>query len=422
MAWHDQRDRCAGSNLSLRVVGDLSGVDPAQWNALDHGRSPFLEYGFLRALELSGSIGASSGWDPSYLLVEAQPAQSGGSAQGAESADPAGPEEQVPSRRLRAAVACFCKEHSYGEYIFDFAWARASMRSGLPYYPKLVVAAPMTPASGRRILIAGDADMAQREEIVALVCAAVRELADARGCGSIHWLFTSEDEQRMLEQHGYLSRSSFQFHWENDSYSDFDAFLGVLSSRKRKQIRKERRRATQAVERIEWLGGDELSAQDISSIDRFYRTTTARHGGQCYLRPGFFELLLELMPQRVRFVRASRGGAAIAGALYLETSTALYGRYWGCTEEIEFLHFELAYYQGIEHCIREGLPLFEAGAQGEHKLLRGFRPSRTYSSHWIGHRGLRDGVRRFLQEETRALEAYMAELDGFAPYKRQVGE
>jgi uncharacterized protein len=418
MAPDDSHDRCAGSMLRVRVVGDLSGVDPAEWNGLDHGASPFLEYGFLRALESSGSMGTSSGWNPSYLLVEAQPAQSGGSAQGAGSVCVAGSSQPTPKPRLRAAVACFTKEHSYGEYIFDFAWARASMRAGLPYYPKLVIAAPMTPATGRRILVAPDVDAAEHEEIVALVCDAVRELADSRHCSSIHWLFTTEDEQRLLERQGFLPRASFQFHWRNEGYADFEAFLGALSSRKRKQIRKERRRAQAAVDDIEWIDGTQMTAADVAALDGFYRSTTARHGGQCYLRRGFFERLVELLPHRLRFVRALRDGRTIAGAIYLETSGALYGRYWGCAEEVELLHFELAYYQGIERCIREGLALFEAGAQGEHKLLRGFRPAYTYSSHWIRHPGLRDGVRRFLEEEAAAVRTYMAELDGFAPYRR----
>jgi uncharacterized protein len=401
------------SRLTVRVVGDLSGVNPADWNALEHGPSPFLEYGFLRALESSGSIGLSSGWNPSYLLVEAQPAQSGGGAQGAEA---------TPRSRLRGAVACFRKEHSYGEYIFDFAWARASMRAGLAYYPKLVVAAPVTPASGRRILFAPDTGVAEREEIVTLSCAALRELADRWACSSIHWLFTTPDEQSALERHGYLSRSSFQFHWHNAGYEDFEAFSSSLSSRKRKQIRKERRRAREAVDAIELVPGPELSGEDIAALDRFYRTTTARHGGEAYLRPGFFERLVESMPDRIRFARATREARIIAGALYLETEAALYGRYWGCAEDIEFLHFELAYYQGIERCIQQGLPLFEAGAQGEHKLLRGFTPSPTYSSHWIRHPGLRDGVRRFLREEHAAVRSTMTELDRFTPYKRKTAE
>jgi uncharacterized protein len=414
MAPDDPRDRCAGTSLALRVVGDLSGVDPAAWNALDHGQSPFLEHGFLRALEVSGSIGASSGWDPSYLLVEAQPARSGGSAPGAEAA----PSTVHQASRLRAAVACFYKEHSYGEYIFDFAWARASMRAGLPYYPKLVVAAPVTPATGRRILFARDADASEREQILSLLCEALAEIAETRGCSSIHWLFTTETEQHLLEPQGYLSRTSFQFHWHDEGYEDFDAFLATLSSRKRKQIRKERRRAREAVDDVVWLDGAQMSDEDVAALDRFYRTTTTRHGGQAYLRPGFFELLTEWMPERIRFVRATRDARIVAGALYLETDSALYGRYWGCAEEIEFLHFELAYYQGIERCISAGRQLFEAGAQGEHKLLRGFVPSTTYSSHWIRHPGLRDGVRRFLAEERVALQGYMAELGRFAPYKR----
>lgn len=391
--------------LTARVVGDLSGVDPADWNALAHGFSPFLEHGFLRSLELSGSIGSDSGWDPSYVLVEAQPTQTGGSAQ---SARP----------RLRGALACFRKHHSYGEYIFDFGWARAAIRAGLAYYPKLVIAAPVTPATGRRVLVAPDADPVERELIIRLLVTTVRELADELECSSIHWLFTTRQEQTLLADFGYLSRASFQFHWQNRGHTDFDAFLATLSSRKRKQIRKERRRARAQVDAIEFVSGSDMSVDDVRALDRFYRTTTHRHGGEDYLRPGFFDRLVERLPHRVQFARVRRGDRTVAGALYLETEQALYGRYWGCVEEVDFLHFEVAYYQGIERCIRHGRALFEAGAQGEHKLLRGFTPSPTYSSHWIRHPGLRDAVRRFLREEAAALPPYMAELDRFSPYKR----
>ena len=377
-------------DLTLRVVGDLSGVDPAQWNALQHAGSPFLEYGFLRALEESSSLGRASGWDPHYVLAE----RAGG---------------------VVGAVAAFVKDHSYGEYIFDFGWARASMRAGLSYYPKLVVAAPFTPATGPRILLHPDAP---RDEVASALIDRVQELADEYECSSIHWLFTTEEERELLARVGYLPRSTFQFHWRNRGYETFDDFLATLSSRKRKQIRKERRRALAEVDGVEFLDGHDCCAADVKALDRFYRVTTYRHGGQDYLQPGFFEALRRHLPDRMRFARVQREGETIAGALYLESETTLYGRYWGCREEVEFLHFETAYYAGIERCIDRKLALFEAGAQGEHKLLRGFTPAPTFSAHWIRHPGLRDGVRRFLREESRSVAPYMQELERYSPYKR----
>jgi predicted N-acyltransferase len=382
--------------LEIRAVHALSDVDPARWNELDHGHSPFLEWGFLRALEMSGSTGGPAGWAPIYLLAEVV---------------------EEGERQLVGAVPCFLKDHSYGEYIFDWGWARAASRAGVPYYPKLVVAAPVTPASGPRILLRRQED--DEPSIVAkLLVAAVRELADATECSSVHWLFTTEEEHRLLDELGFMSRLSFQFHWHNRDYGTFDDFLGTLASRKRKQIRKERRRALASVDGVSFVPGEALCSSDIDRLDQFYRRTTARHGGQDYLRRGFFRRLVELMPERVQFAQVKRDDEVVAGALYLETPGALYGRYWGCAHEIEFLHFETAYYAGIERCIERNIPLFEAGAQGEHKLLRGFTPSPTYSSHWIRHEGLRQAVGRFLADERAQLPDYMKELEQFAPYKK----
>jgi predicted N-acyltransferase len=385
-------------DLTVRAVNDLASVDPAAWNGLDHGASPFLEHGFLRALELSQSIGPEAGWAPVYLLAEiATPGAAGA--------------------RLVGAVACFIKSHSYGEYIFDWGWARAASRAGIPYYPKLVVAAPVTPATGRRILLRPDASEQERRAISLALVESVRALADAADCSSIHWLFTTEDEHELLRDAGFMSRLSFQFHFRNEGYSDFEAFLGTLASRKRKQIRKERRRALESIDRFDFVSGADLDDADVAAIDRFYRTTVHRHFGQDYLQAGFFHELRRLLPERIQFARAKQGGEIVAGALYLETEHALYGRYWGCTRQIEFLHFETAYYAGIERCIARGIPLFEAGAQGEHKLLRGFAPAPTFSSHSIRHPGLRDAVRRFLAEEAKSLPSYMKELEQFTPYQ-----
>jgi predicted N-acyltransferase len=384
--------------LSVRTLHDLSSVDAATWDALDHGRSPFLEHGFLRALELSGSVGDRAGWRPRYLLAETPP--------GAD-------------RRLVGAVVAYVKRHSYGEYIFDFAWARGSQQAGVPYYPKLVIAAPVTPATGHRILLARDHASDARAEATRALVTAVRELADAERCSSIHWLFTTAEEQALLAGHGFAPRASYQFHWHDDGYRSFDDFLARLASRKRKQIRKERRRCREQIDGIDLVAGPDLVAADVDAIDRFYRRTTRVHGGEDYLRPGFFHTLRELAPHRLLFARVRRAGALVAGALYLETPGALYGRYWGSDVDIELLHFETAYYVGIERCIARGIPLFEAGAQGEHKLLRGFVPTRTYSSHWIRHEGLDRAVRAYLREEEPAIEQQMRMLASYAPFKHE---
>ena len=381
--------------LTVRPVHSIASVDQSAWNALDHGDSPFLEHAFLRALEDSASVGVRAGWEPVYLLAETS--------------------SPVGHASLVGAVAGFVKSHSFGEYIFDFAWARASHRAGIPYFPKLVVAAPMTPATGPRLLVAPGAE---RERVQDALVAALHEVADARGCSSIHLLFVTDAERRALERRGFAARSSLQFHWQSAGYDSFDDFTSALVSRKRKQIRKERRRARAAIDRLDFVSGDAMTGADVAALDRFYRATVAAHGGMDYLRPGFFERYLELAPGRVRFARAVRDDLAVAGALFLEKGRALYGRYWGADVGAEFLHFEVAYYAAIEHCIARGLEVFEAGAQGEHKLLRGFSPVITNSAHWIRDPDLSRAVSEFLAEEARAVSVQARELRAYLPYKQ----
>jgi predicted N-acyltransferase len=373
-------------------VPSISEVDREAWDALDHAPSPFLRHGFLRALEESGSTGGSgrtrSGWKPQYLLAE-----QGGV--------------------LIGAVPAFIKDHSYGEYIFDWSWANAAQRAGLRYYPKLVIAAPATPATGKRILLAPDAPA----ETVRLLLGAVKTLATESQCSSIHWLFCTPEEQQLLAQHGFFPRITLQFHWKNRGYTSFDDFLGALKSRKRKQLRKERQRARAEIDALRWIDGSELSEDQLDDLDRFYRHTTDNHGGRDYLRPGFFHLLAKYLPDAMRMVEVTKGGRRIAGALFLETAQALYGRYWGADTHVDLLHFETAYYAGIERAIEKKLPLFEAGAQGEHKLLRGFEPSPTYSAHWVAHPGLSAAIEDFTQREAAAMEQELVEMAKFGPYR-----
>ncbi|HVK86688.1 MAG TPA: peptidogalycan biosysnthesis protein [Kofleriaceae bacterium] len=391
----------------MRAVGAVGELPRETWDRLDHGPSPFLKSGFLHALEESGSIDpatakgaakrrARSGWTSVYLVAE-----QGGTVVG--------------------GVAAFLKTHSYGEYIFDWGWANAAARAGIEYYPKLVIAAPATPATGPRILLAPELGPRAATVRAALI-AAVQALADDTRCSSIHWLFCTAEEQAALAEAGFFARASYQFHWKNRGYQTFDDFLGQLTSRKRKQLRKERAKVKAAIDGLAWVPGRELDTARLDDLDRFYRNTTDNHGGRDYLRPRFFHLLAETMPDQMQMVEVVRGGTRIAGALFLETAGALYGRYWGCDVHIDLLHFETAYYAGIERAITQRLPLFEAGAQGEHKLVRGFEPSPTYSAHWIRHPGLAAAIEDYTQREAAAVADEIRELAQHGPYRAAVAD
>jgi hypothetical protein len=387
----------ASAKLAVRAVRSVADIDSAAWDGLDHGASPFLRHGFLRALEESGSVGGTgrrrTGWTPVYLLAER-------------------------AGQLVGGVAAFVKDHSYGEYIFDWAWANAAERAGIRYYPKLVIAAPATPATGRRILLAPGAG----PEVAAALVAAVRATADDAQCSSIHWLFCTAQEQAELARAGFFARMTMQFHWHDRGYSTFDDFLARLKSRKRKQLRKERERARAAIDRLTWIDGGDLDEEQLDDLDRFYRITTDNHGGRDYLREGFFHLLARYLPDSMRMVEVVKDGRRIAGALFLETPAALYGRYWGASTHVDLLHFETAYYAGIERAIEKRIPLFEAGAQGEHKLLRGFEPSPTYSAHWIRHPGLAAAIEDCTRREAQAVAGELTELAKFGPYRSDNGD
>ena len=390
-----------GQTLLVRVVPSITEVPAAAWDALDHGPSPFLRHGFLRALEESGStdpISAKpkarrSGWNSLYLVAELD-------------------------GRLVGAVPAYLKVHSYGEYIFDWGWANAAGRAGIDYYPKLVIAAPATPATGTRLLLAPGLDAALAGAVREALAGAVRSIADDTNCSSIHWLFCTREEQEALGRLGFFPRLTYQFHWRNRGYATFDDFLATLMSRKRKQLKKERAKARGAVDAITWRAGTELDEDALDDLDRFYRNTTDNHGGRDYLRPRFFHLLAKYLPEAMQMVEVTRGGRRIAGALFLETERALYGRYWGSDVHVDMLHFETAYYAGIERAIEKKLPLFEAGAQGEHKLVRGFAPSPTYSAHWIRHPGLSAAIEDHTRREAADVERVIEELANHGPYRR----
>lgn len=394
--------------IAVRVVPSVGELPRQAWDALDHGASPFLTSGFLAALERSGSIDAASakglsarrrsGWTSLYLIVEV-------------------------AGRVVGGVPAFLKSHSYGEYIFDWGWANAAGRAGIDYYPKLVVAAPATPATGTRMLLAKDLDPAMRAQVRAALVAGVKAIADDTKCSSIHWLFCTAEEQAALVELGFFARATYQFHWHNRGYQTWDDFLAQLTSRKRKQLRKERARAQGAIEELRWVSGRDMDEARLDDLDSFYRHTTDNHGGRDYLRPGFFHQLAKELPDAMQMVEVlASGGKRIAGALFLETSGALYGRYWGCHAHVDLLHFETAYYAGIDRAIAKQLPLFEAGAQGEHKLLRGFEPSPTYSAHWIRHPGLAEAIADYCRREAAAVAQEMEELAKAGPYRHGDGD
>ncbi len=372
-------------------------LPPEAWDALVDPNDPFLEHGFLSALERSGSVGGKSGWSPQFVVAHA-----GG--------------------RLVGAIPLYIKEHSYGEFIFDWAWANAAHRGGIRYYPKLVAAVPFTPATGQRLLVHPDATSAgERDAIVAALLDAAAGLARATGASSTHVLFCPEDETAALEAAGYAPRLSLQFHWANrapDPYRDFGDYLDAFRSRNRKQVRKEREIAAGHGLRIETRTGEELGPREWAALELFYRTNIDKHDNVAYLTPEFFVELRQRLAHRVVATLAFRGDEPVAGTLNFERGRHLYGRYWGCLEEREMLHFELCYYRLIERAIERGHTRFEAGAQGEHKLKRGLLPAFTHSAHWIRDPDLRRAVGGYLRQERQLVLAQRAEYAAGSPFAR----
>jgi uncharacterized protein len=375
--------------LAARVVTGLAEVPAAAWDACAGGDNPFLSHAFLEALEESGSATAKTGWLPQHLLVE----DSGG--------------------RLVAAAPLYLKGHSYGEYIFDWGWADAYERAGGRYYPKLQCAIPFTPVPGPRLLVHPEAP----EGTQAALIEALEEVARRHRVSSVHVTFPTEQEWRTLGAAGFLQRQGQQFHWENRGYRDFEDFLDALASRKRKQIRRERRDALAGGIAVRVLTGAQITTRHWDAFFRFYISTSDRKWGDPYLTRRFFDLLGERLSERVALVVAEKEGTIIAGALNLIGREALYGRNWGCLADFPFLHFECCYYQAIEYAIARGLARVEAGAQGPHKIQRGYLPVPTYSAHWIADPALARAIADFLRRETRSIERERAHLAELSPYR-----
>lgn len=380
--------------LELRYTGALTSVPPAAWDRLTR-QHPFVSHGFLHALEASGSVGPGTGWRPHYVLCYAHD-------------------------ELVGAVAAYWKTNSYGEYIFDFAWANAIARAGRAYYPKLVVSVPFTPATGPRLLLAPKLDEPQRTEVARCLIAGVRALADETKAQSIHWLFCTQAEQALLVDAGFAGRASFQYHWQNKDYASWDDFLAGLTSRRRKQLRKERAAVAAHGLTFHWRARADIDAALLSDMTRYYQQTVDAHDGHAYLTPAFFPLVHQQCDS-LRILEVSRGAERLGACLFFESPDALYGRYWGATADVPFLHFEAAYYVGIERAIAQRVPLFEAGAQGEHKLLRGFLPASTYSAHWLRAPDLFDQVTRYCHAEKHHVAQQMAELATAGPYRQGDG-
>ena len=384
--------------IHARVLDDLSGVDATDWNRLAGGH-PMLSHEFFHALHQTGCAAASSGWLPQFLTLWDEGAPKSGNGR--------------PPPRLRAAMPLYLKSHSYGEYIFDWAWADAYQRHGLAYFPKLLAAIPFSPVSGPRLLAETDADRA------ALVRSA---LALAQNTSSLHVLFPQPQEAVLMQAAGMMLRSSVQFHWSNPGYASFDDFLLQMSHDKRKKIKQERRKVRDAGVNFRRLRGDEIRESDWALFTRCYNHTYRAHRSTPYLSLEFFRRLGQTMPQHVLLIVAELGGKAIASALNLYSQDTLYGRYWGALQYLPCLHFETCYYQALEFCIEQDIKVFEGGAQGEHKLARGFLPVKTLSAHWLAHPEFSDAVQRFLEREQQGIERYVDELNEHNPFKRMDAE
>jgi uncharacterized protein len=365
---------------SVRVVDSLAGVDAAEWNALA-GSQPFVRYEFLSALIETGCACAATGWVPRFLLARRAGA-------------------------LVAAMPLFAKSHSYGEYVFDWAWADAHERHGVEYYPKLLSAIPFTPVRGTRLL---------GSEKRLLVDAAL-ELA--RDTSSLHVLFPDEEDLPHLAARGMLVRRTVQFHWRNAGYADFDDFLRRMTRVRRKTIRQERRRVREAGVSFAWLEGSAIARRHWEFFNRCYRKTYAEHRSSPYLSLDFFLRVGAALPDNVALLIAERDARPIACALFFKDESTLYGRYWGALEHVPLLHFECCYYQAIEYAIGRGLQVFEGGAQGEHKLWRGLMPVEAPSAHWLAHPAFARAVENFLEREGAGVARYVDELCEHSPFRK----
>ncbi|MBI3677723.1 MAG: N-acetyltransferase [Proteobacteria bacterium] len=382
-------------DIIARVAGSAAEIGAAAWNACANPQAsddphPFLRYEFFEAVEQSRSATARTGWQPCHLIIENNGAIDG-------------------------LMPCYLKSHSQGEYVFDHGWADAFERAGGSYYPKLQASVPFTPVTGLRLLVSANADLEKtRNALLAAGAAAIKEF-DA---SSLHITFLTEEEWKAAGALGYLQRNDQQFHWENQGYENFEQFLNALSSSKRKNLRRERTAVREAGVTFDWLTGSDITEAHWDTFFAFYMDTGGRKWGRPYLTREFFSRVGASMADQILLVMAKRDGHYIAGALNFSGEGVLFGRNWGCTEFVPFLHFETCYYQAIDFAIARGLKRVEAGAQGEHKLLRGYMPVPTYSAHFIAHAGLRRAVSDYLQRERESVTEQIEALTEHGPFKK----
>ena len=375
-------------NYRNDIVSSLAQVGEAAWNGLaaqQAGANPFLSYAFLHALHESNCVSADTGWQPQYLVLWDGPT-------------------------LAAAMPLYVKHHSYGEYVFDWAWADAYQRHGLDYYPKLLSAIPFTPVTGPRLL-------ARDEHARAALVQLLQRQQSKAGLSSTHILYPPEAQAQQLQEAGFMLRSGVQFHWLNPGYRDFDEFLATLEQKKRKNIRAERRKVQEAGVTLRQVRGADATRADWKLFHRCYSNTYAEHRSSPYLNLDFFLRIGAAMPQHILLVIAERDGHAIAASLVIHNEQTLFGRYWGALEHVACLHFETAYYQPLEFCIANKIATFEGGAQGEHKMARGFLPQKTWSAHWLAHPAFADAIERFLEQESGGIDSYMDELNERNPFR-----
>ncbi len=384
-------ERPAYAAKAIKGIGEIGATD---WDACAGGGNPFVSHAFLAALEGSGSAAPETGWAPHHLVIE----------------DGLG--------RVQGVAPLYLKSHSQGEYVFDHGWADAFERAGGRYYPKFQVSVPFSPVTGPRLMTRpGPAAEAARRALIA-ACVEVTERA---GVSSLHVTFATEEEWRALGAAGFLQRSDRQFHWSNHGYADFEGFLASLASRKRKAVRRERRRAAASGLTIEIITGSDIKSTHWDAFFACYIATSHGKWGYPYLNREFFARLGETMAHKVALIMASDDGRTVAGALNLIGADTLYGRNWGCLGDYPFLHFEVCYYRAIEFAIQRGLKTVEAGAQGPHKIARGYLPVRTHSAHWISHPGLRDAIEDYLDHERDAVDHEIEVLADYSPFRKEEG-
>ncbi len=386
-------------SMIIKIEPSLININPKQWNEFSHPKTtdknlkinPFISYEFLYALEASGSTKIKNGWGGAHILLEDE------------------------AENLLAACPAYLKSHSMGEYVFDQGWADAYSRAGGEYYPKLQISVPFTPATAPKLL-AGDDDKAV--DLKRMLASSIPELCARLGASSAHATFLTEEDKKIFLEAGFLERNDKQYHWFNENYGSFDDFLEALSSRKRKLIRRERRDALANGITIECLTGSDIKTEHMEAFYMFYMDTGSRKWGRPYLRRAFFSIIQETMPDQILLIMAKREGQYIAGAINFIGGDVLYGRNWGCIENHPFLHFEVCYYQAIDFAIQKGLKKVEAGAQGEHKLARGYRPVTTYSAHYIADPSFRQAVANYLQEERNYIAELQDTLSEQTPFRR----